>query len=155
MGYSLRYGNDENIKVDIYIYNKGLEDIPEGISAEVIVREYLEALMGIRLMEQVGAYAEVKELGRKIRRYGSRPTPFLWARYEYRQLPVQGAVHEGQRISDTFVTGVRGMFLKVRMTSHEGDSETTEKVFEAFIRELSELIEKEPATPGMRAHDPA
>ncbi len=141
LGYSLRYQGPSLIKADIYVYDKGYRDIPEGAASEAVRAEFAEVIEAIALMEARGAYREVEQLGTQMKSYGQRTREYLWARYGYQQTPGAGVVYEGDRISDTYLSGVRGKFVKIRMTVRKDRLTTLEELSDRFMDQVTRFLE--------------
>ena len=139
-GYSLRYGNGELMKADIYIYDHGYTDIQEGASSKRVQTEFAEVIKGLWIMEKMGKYREVKELAKQTKSYGEQRREYLWARYAYQQAPGVGVLYYGDRISETFLTGARGKFFKVRITVKKEDLAKWEDISERFMEGVTGLL---------------
>src|SRR3989338_1100981 len=56
LGYSLRYQNEDLVKADIYVYDKGYTDIKEGVSSKRVQEEFAEVINVFPDMERTGKY---------------------------------------------------------------------------------------------------
>jgi hypothetical protein len=147
MGYSIRYNSTENMKVDLYVYDKGLLSVPEGHTDPVIAKELAGSDSTIRHYEKQGAYLSVKELGRGV--YPEKPDPsdvtFLFSRYQYHQAARRGVTFTGERISETFIRGFRDHFVKIRVSYPEASAERSVVDREILLKHLSKTIKKQNA----------
>ncbi len=147
MGYSIRYNTTDNMKVDIYVYDKGLLSVPDGHTDPAIAKELAGSDSTIRFYEQQGTYLAVKELGRGI--YPEKPAPgdvtFLFSRYQYHQAARRGVTFTGERISETFIRGYRDHFVKVRVSYPEASAERAVVDREILIQHLSKTIKTQNA----------
>ena len=140
-GYSLRYQTKELLKADVYVYDMGIRNLPDGIASPEIRKE-MEAVEGaLRKVEQMGKYENVKELGSGVRKFANLNTRFLWARFSYEQSAGEGVAFDRTRISDTFLLTHRGHFLKVRITTKREDLAKHEPQIDQFIREVAHQVE--------------
>lgn len=142
MGYSIRYNTPDHMKVDIYVYDKGLLSIPDGHTDRAISKELAGSDSTIRFYEQQGTYLDVKELGRGV--YPETPdqsgVSFLSSRYQYRQAARRGVTFTGERISETFIRGFRDHFVKIRVSYPAASAERSVAAREILLKHLSQTI---------------
>lgn len=141
LGYSLRYQNEDLVKADIYVYDKGYTDIKEGVSSKRVQEEFAEVINVFPDMERTGKYRGVKELAKQTKSYGEQRREYLWARYEYQQAPGEGVLYYGDRISEIYITAARGKFIKVRITVKKDDLNKWEDIFDRFMEGVTRLLE--------------
>ena len=135
-GYSLRYAHDL-LKVDIYVYDKNLLEIPNGCVGEPIDAELRSIESSIRHYERLGAYRDVEQLDAGEYLVEESELAFQWLRLRYRQQPGPGVAYAGLRFSEAFVRGFRDHFVKVRVTY---PAESTTTIRTNVMRELAELL---------------
>jgi hypothetical protein len=142
MGYSVRYDNDDLMKVDIYVYNNGLADISTGHTGVDIIREVGNAEAGIRYYEERGAYRDVKKLDGGVYPPSAKDSDvaFQFSIYQYSQSARPGVAFTGVRASETFITGFKNHFIKVRVTYPKATSENSIKTRDQFLQQLADLI---------------
>lgn len=147
MGYSIRYNTTDNMKADIYVYDKGRLSVPDGHTDPAIAKELAGSDSTIRFYEQQGTYLAVKELGRGIYPEKSEPgdVTFLFSRYQYHQAVRRGVTFTGERISETFIRGFRDHFVKVRVSYPEASAERSGVDREILLQHLSKTIKTQNA----------
>jgi len=134
LGYSVRYQNNRLVKVDLYVYNKDKVNIGNGIN-KVVEEEFNEVIQVFGIFEDMGKYLEVEELEKgEINIEG---VYLLRAKHRYKQAPGERVAYYGYRISETYLTGVDGIFLKIRFTYKESEIETWESESFEFLKDLS------------------
>ncbi len=168
LGYSLRYESKDLLKANIYIYDLGITNLPEGIASQQVRKEMESVKAVVRQFEKSGYYRNVKELGGGERKFQNLKTRFLWARYSYQQsagdtgAPTEGRITDAvtgrripdssfnaTRISDAFLLAKRGKFLKIRITTIQGDFAERERQIDQFMQEVARQLEE--AEPGRSA----
>jgi len=147
MGYSLRYENAgaddaRMMKMDIYVYDNGRPGIPTGHADSVIVAELACAGAAIRLCEQKGWYLDVKKLAEGVYPEASRKDSvgFRSSTYQFRQSGSSGTTYLGPRVSETYVRGFKGHFIKVRITYPEPSSESSVATRDEVMKQLRALL---------------
>ena len=139
LGYSIRYQDDSLFKVDIYVYDNNIKNIGSGIDSKKIRDEFVSVLSIFSYMQQLGKYKDVKVVEKGQKNLGK--TKYLWAQYEYKQVIGDGTLFTGSRLSDTYLVGKSGLFLKVRMTLKKDDSEKKKAAKDEFLKILGDLLE--------------
>ncbi|HEY4262222.1 MAG TPA: hypothetical protein VGM98_18790, partial [Schlesneria sp.] len=147
MGYNIRYNTTDNMKVDIYVYDKGRLSIPDGDTDPAVAKELAGSDSTIRFYEQQGTYLAVKELGRGVYPEKSEPgdVTFLFSRYQYHQAARKGVTFTGERISETFIRGFRDHFVKVRVSYPEASAERSVVDREILMQQLSQTMKTQAA----------
>ena len=140
LGYSLRYADRPGVKFDLYVYDKGLPDIPAGHQAPLIVQEMQAAEQVIRRLEQNGDYRDVKKVyeGLYPEELGREEVGFQSSRFQLRYAPGDHVLTTDPRISETYVCGFKGHFVKVRFTYLVADAAEIER--DRFMKALSNLL---------------
>lgn len=140
LGYSLRYDDADLFKVDIYVYDKKLSDIGNGVESKRVKQEF-ESLIGVfELMEKAGKYKDVRQLGKGTSSFPKGSLQFLWSRCQYRQVPEEGVTYTGLRISETYLSAKAGLFIKVRLTVKEEDFKSRQNEITGFMKELASIL---------------
>jgi len=137
LGYSVRYVLSNLIKLDIYVYDKGLPNISGGDSSAVVIDEFSQTVNALEVLEDMGKIKNLKSLDEGIRELKGKggTNVFLWARHTYDQCHEEGVESSDHRISESYLTGFRNRFLKLRITYKESapDGERlTKEAIEAF-----------------------
>jgi protein tyrosine phosphatase (PTP) superfamily phosphohydrolase (DUF442 family) len=131
LGKSARYQSSDT-KIDIFYYNKGIKNIPDGIGDRVKT-EMLEVRTVIRELEKRGDYRNVKfEKDREIEIGGVK---FLTNKCFLEQDQKNGQGYLGTRTSYSFIAGKNSNFLKIRATYNGEANEDTDKSISDFVAE--------------------
>ena len=133
LGYSLRYAKDEWSKVDIYVYNLGLPEIPNGPNSEAVKKESRSVSRIISSMQDDDRYTNVKKLGKTTTPMSGK-TRFIKESYQYTQ--------DGSgRLSESYITGYNNHFIKIRFTYAEKRRSEAKKVAKELLEGLVGLME--------------
>ncbi len=102
--------------------------------------EFGATAAGLLRMQELGNYAEVKELESGVKTPGKGPgkMPFLWSRHSYRQTEASG--FPGARISETYLRVSHGRFVKIRITTKQENLARDQPVIDRFMAELAGLL---------------
>jgi hypothetical protein len=136
MGISCRFGDaEEGIKVDAYLYDNGLAEIPTNLSSQEVMGCFQEAVQGVHAAEQMGVYLDLKRHRMQyLHLPPDGPDAFcLWASFSYRQKPSAQVVFTGPRVSHLAVRADRGYFNKIRFTYPEDEAKERDR-FGVFLR---------------------
>src|SRR5205823_10753372 len=63
LGYSIAY-NGPGVVASVYVYDKGLKKIPDGVTSDVVKAEMKQAAGDLELARKQGLYTKVKEVGK-------------------------------------------------------------------------------------------
>jgi hypothetical protein len=139
-GYSLRYGDGNNIKIDIYVYDYAENDIEDGISSQKTKDEFDKFYSMIGEMQTQGHYRNAIELhsGEKI--FYAESMKYLWSQFQYEISPNDEVEYDGEVISNIYLTAFKGKFIKVRLTIKKEAQFDREADIEAFMNALSKLL---------------
>ena len=110
LGYSIRYQNNTLVKVDIYVYDKNLKGIGNRSVSDLVQKEFSEVIQIFQTFKEMGKYKDLKEP--IIKKVEIEDIPFLWAQVEYKQAPGEGVIYLGDRVSETYLTGIMCNFLR-------------------------------------------
>ncbi len=139
-GYSLRYGDTNLVKIDIYVYDYEHTDIEDGISSERIITEFDDFYSGISYMESQGSYKNAMKLNSGEKNFSSDNIRFLWAQAQYEVVPGDEVQFFGDIITSVYLTGYKGKFVKVRLTVKKEAHDEKEKDITAFMDDFSVLL---------------
>lgn len=139
LGYSLRYCGPEWIKIDLYVYNKKLSSVPDGIYSREVKVEFLDIEKIIRIKSDRNEYGDTKKIAVGVVPKDG-PVHFLWSCFEYSQLTGSGVDYKGPRISERYITGFRNHFIKFFATYWKEKEESGKKLTSDFIRDLSKIL---------------
>jgi hypothetical protein len=60
-GYSLGYNSADGVVVTVYVYNRGLAQIPSGVASEAVRQEFQKTKDALYEVEKLGIYKAVRE----------------------------------------------------------------------------------------------
>jgi hypothetical protein len=135
LGMSVRYRLGKWMRADVYIYNGGHREVPEGIDSDLI-KDHLEQIIGdVFAIKEQGGYDDVKELKRETLRLGEgEGAPRV------RRVTLE-LVTDGQKLlSEAYLTGFRNHFLKIRVTYPTELREAAEKAMPELLAELGRAM---------------
>ena len=145
-GYSVRYRGRNHITADIYIYDGGFDNIPNGCGDQLVKGQASSIGKMLKIMEEKGLYAQVKSLDSGVRPQQG-PIRFVWNKYQV-SLPARAEnTHTEILHSESFVTGFGGKFFKIRLTYNKENSLEGKKTSELLTRQIVQLL-RAAATPG-------
>lgn len=130
LGYSVRYEDRKNsAKLDIYIYDDNLSNIASGVQSKQVQYEFIRAIQVIEYFAAMRIYRKLSEIYRGKRIFCG--VEFLSAVHQYEKAQNQGYMET--KLSETFITGYKDKFIKVRFTYKKNDkekwSQTNQKSF--------------------------
>ncbi len=135
-GVAVSYTSD-GIEATLYVYDSGRGPIPSGTRDDVVRTEFTDAFRTIeKVAEMTGAApAEMTALGTRWFAGATSRLAFLYAGYE--QAATGGAP---ARVSEVYVTGARGHFLKVRITARGAARNGFAETVRRFMADLAALF---------------
>jgi hypothetical protein len=121
LGVGLAY-KKAGIKVDVYLYNLKIENIPNGINSNLIREHFGHVINDIYIMEKKGRYHSIKKLTKQDVFLGNYPA--LSASFSF-------FTKEEKRRSYIYLMGYKNYFFKIRFTyleflKRDGDASLTE-----------------------------
>ena len=141
LGYSLRYSDENIVRIDIYVYDKAYSDLEEGINSQEVLTEFDEFYSMINYMQTQGDYINALELNSGEKTFKSKAIRFLWSQFQYEILPAENVQFFGEVISNIFLTTYNGKFVKVRLTLKKNEHNELEEDIEAFMTAFSMFLE--------------
>ncbi|MHC4118411.1 MAG: hypothetical protein ACYSWO_12995 [Planctomycetota bacterium] len=144
-GYCVRY-QGRRLKADIYIYDGGLNNIPNGCGNELVKGQASSIGQMLKVMQQKGLYGQVKSLDSGVRPQQG-PIRFAWNKYQLLQPAGAKDGYTGILHSESFVTGFGGKFVKIRLTYNKENSPEGKKTSELLTGQIVRLL-KAAATPA-------
>ena len=130
LGYSYRY-EGISTKVDIYIYDLGFKDIPDGISSDIIEQSFVSAVRDVMIAGDRGAYEKVQYHEAKEVKVGN--LSFGVGRLSFNQDGIE-------RESFVALTGVNGRIFKLRATFETAGGESYESQVEELLFEIAHTV---------------
>lgn len=132
LGRSYAYNpkSSGNGAITIYVYDKGLANIPTGADSRLMKLEIEEIVAGIKTSwTERGATVETLEAARLFR-YSPKTPPVAY--YGLSRISYQGV----RNLSISIVTGYRGNFLKLRYTHPGNDLDVALHDIRVFLEAL-------------------
>ena len=141
LGYAVGYTSEHKLAVSIYVYNRGLTSIPEGLS-DLARNEAANAKGDVMSAEKTGFWKDVKVVREGDVKVGDKPDSPGAAMIEMTmRSPKQEGVAEMELNSTLYVTGYANLFVKIRCTGlanvkeHEAERQVMLKAMgEALVR---------------------
>lgn len=131
LGSGISYRTDM-MRADIFLYDLTQGPIPEGVSSQVVSKEFDQALQDIYSLETQGTYRNVSVIVRKeMVPVGDRLT-FFHGLLAYEQNNIK-------LISHLYLTGCRGLFMKLRITYFKDAQAREEPSLAAFLAMISDI----------------
>ena len=139
LGYSLRY-KLSNGKLDLYVYNKNLKDIPDGVST-LVQNELKEAEMLVQIMQRKGVYQNVRKRSEtKLGQMKATGIHYVWNSFAYDH----GESKYQQSI--TLVFGAFGQFFKLRYSGNDAppaeNAENTKNENQSLPKEITNFLNR-------------
>lgn len=135
LGVSYRYEGDRLLRADIYVYDKGMKSLKNGIASPEAAAEINGVPHVMEKMQELGKYKDLKELESGKKSYAG--VPFLWYRHSYEHVVAEESQNPGPRVSDTFIRITGGKFIKVRISTLLVDLEKDQKKIDALMTEIA------------------
>lgn len=128
-GISYRTGT---MRADIFLYDLGQGPVPDGISSEVVSNEFDQAFGDIYALEKQGTYRNISVVIKKEKaRVGDHLRCFHGVlTYEQNNINL---------ISHLYLTGHRGLFMKLRITYFQDAKVREEPNLAAFLAMISDI----------------
>lgn len=136
LGYSLRYQGDSTHKIDIYIYNLDM-DVPNGTTSEMVKKESRSVSRIVSIMQERGEYEDVKSLTKTTTPLSGK-IRFIKESYQYTE---KGK----EKLSESYITGYKGNFFKIRFTYLAKDRSKAKQYAKAMVAGLISVMEREPS----------
>ena len=139
LGYSLRY-KLSNGKLDLYVYNKNIKDIPDGVST-LVQNELKEVEMLVQNMQKKGLYQNVRKPSEtNLGQLKTTGIHYVWNSfaYDYGELKYQQSI--------TLVFGAFGQFFKLRYTGKDAppteNAENAKNDNQSLPKEITNFLNK-------------
>ena len=134
-GYSVAYNSDDGITVTVYVYDRGLKEIPNDLTSAVVKEQFKGAKDAIYEAMKLKYYESVKELKSDEGTLGKkdRAPKTLTASFEL-------GTKQGLVLSDIHVTVYENHFIKLRCTRPKDSAEKTQKSLDTLLDEMGVLF---------------
>jgi hypothetical protein len=139
LGVNLAYERDL-LRGSVFIYDANVRSIPDGIDNEVVRKHFATVIDEVKQLQTLGKVAAVNfvDPGPRTSRFPGCGPQFLSR--EYRMVLQEGLT----LASFTYLTAVRGQFVKLRISYKLGSPHDSKDV-EHFVVELRKLLGQCPA----------
>ncbi len=132
-GVSLRYGDDDGHKADLYIYDLQEELIEPGPDSDQVIAEMDGS---VSELESHHAPSGTKVLRKVVSPFGRDALPFRDARF----LIGTSLSEEERFMSAILLTARFGTYIKVRFSSWPGEIEEDHPALTAFMNDLADVL---------------
>lgn len=129
LGYAITY-LDEGTRLDIFFYDYGIFDIPDGIDSKVLREHYEEVKAQLK---ESGAYSRVTLQSERQVSLGSSEIPALEAHYLLQ-------AGQSKLLSFIFLTARYGEFIKIRLSLPVEKRSEAAKVVDAVFSALGKAL---------------
>lgn len=131
LGYGLRYQNNADLWLDLFVYTLGHASIPDGADAPELKRHFVQVEGDIQAAVRAGHYTGLVS-GQRVREVMSGRV-FLRGGYTYRNRGLSVA-------SRVYLTGHKSHYVKVRVTWWAAMGSAGEALADQALRELAGLL---------------
>jgi hypothetical protein len=135
-GYALGY-NAEEVVVTVYVYSAGHKEIPAGAKSDLVKKEMEGAAKAMQDALKAGFYKSVKEVGKDetvaIGRGKDAPVALR------RKFEVEGK-EGGASLSETYLTGYKDHFVKLRVTYAAENKDEARKKLATLLDSLGAAL---------------
>lgn len=134
LGYAIEYSSPCGLAATVYVYNGGRASIPTGRSS-ILTAEFLKAKEDIKTAQRRGTWKSVEPGTDQETRLGSGPNApeALWVSFRLGH-------DAGDAKSDSYMTGYRDQFVKIRCTYLAKDQVECEAGQKRFIEAIGALL---------------
>jgi hypothetical protein len=135
LGYSIGYITPEKILATIYVYNGGLDKIPDGPGSEAVKQQILNAKGDIYELKKRGDYDTVTPRG------DEKPQEVpLGKGAKALRLSFEIGFDGQKLVSYIFVTGYKNHFVKIRFSYPAAEKDKGEKGLQKVLTEVGTLL---------------
>lgn len=135
-GYVIAYKSDQDLMVNVYVYNSGLERIPDGAASIAVKEEIRLAEVALAALTRKGMYRSYKERMSGEVRVGNWPK----APNAQRRLFEIDRVDTGRILTDVYITGYKDHFVKIRCSYPLEKQVESEKAVVPVLTALGKMM---------------
>jgi len=135
-GYVVSYAAKQDLVVNVYVYNSGLDRIPDGASSDVVKEEIKLIEEGLKELKRQGAYKSYTERASGESRVGDSPK----AASAQRRLFEIDRADVGRILTDVYITGYNNHFVKIRLSYPADKQADLEKAVAPVLTALGKLL---------------
>ena len=140
-GVSIGYNDPAGTSITLYLYDLAVQDIPDGISSEIIRSAKEEAIGELKEVEKSGLYSDVKITVDQEIDFGldaGKTLKMLFVSFSY-NMKDQYSTEVLPIFSDMYLTGFKGYICKIRISRPEIQKEKEDEIKETIKTLLSTL----------------
>lgn len=130
LGHGIDYSHP-GYGASIYVYDRGVSGITDGIASEAVRSEFAQACRDIFAVQRQQNAPEPQLVDERIVKVEN--VDFLVATYRYKRGDID-------TLSMVAVTGLRRHFIKVRISARASDGNEVQARFDGFLRDLGRLL---------------
>jgi hypothetical protein len=119
------------MKLDVYVYDAGITDIPDGASSQSVCAEFEQAKMGV----MQGGYRDLVLKREQLARMGTaQEPPFA------REAVYEAVMQDVPIVSYVWITGASGNFIKLRFSASQKLRDELDEARRAVLTTMGEAI---------------
>ena len=136
LGYALGY-NAPGLTVTVYVYNAGRKTIPDGAKSDAVAEEMKGTVKALEDARKAGYYTSVKEVGKEetVALGKGKAAPAALRRTFEVESDKTGA-----RLSETYLTGYKDHFVKLRVSFEPEGKEEAQKKLATLLEALGAAL---------------
>lgn len=141
LGVSIGYmrGGEHFARAAVYVYNGGLKSGPDDVDAPVVRKHFTQVIGEVQQLAKMGQARSVTLLGTadQTTSFAGCGPQFIWRGYEM-------DIGEAVMTSYTYLTGLKGQFVKLRVSHRKGDAQGARDT-DRFVQEIRKVLGRCPA----------
>ncbi|SMC27952.1 hypothetical protein SAMN02745857_03049 [Andreprevotia lacus DSM 23236] len=132
MGESLSFAGPARVHVNVYVYDDGFNNIPDGTQNAAVREQFATVIEQAR--QALKQYADAARFPNSTQtsHFAGCGPQFLWQQFEF---DLKGQ----HNTSYTYLTGLHGQFVKLRISHPAQESEAPRQV-EVFLQQLRKAL---------------
>jgi len=142
LGYSLRYGDEATVRIELYVYGNTEDDIEDGITSQKVLDEFGQFHSSISYMVTEGNYKNATKQNSEEQSFCDGAIRFLWSQVQYEIVPSDNIHFIGNVISSIYLTALRGKLIKIRLTIKKEAQIEIEDDIEAFMTAFWRILKE-------------
>lgn len=135
--YIVNYDSETSGRVTIYVYNRGLEQIPSGVTDKLIVEEFEGAQAAVMQLADLGIYENVKQEKNETINLGGASGKLKSLRAKM-TMTMRGQ----NMVSETYLFGHQNRFVKIRATRSKAQNDSDKNKMSELLGEIDKSLSK-------------
>lgn len=135
-GYVISYKSDQDLLINVYVYNSSFERIPDGATSSLVKEEILLIEVGLEKLTRQGMYKSYKERMNGEVRVGDWPK----APIAQRRLFEINRIDLGRILTDVYITGYKDHFVKIRFSYPIDKQVESERAIAPVLTALGKMM---------------